>query len=1524
MIKPERPAWPLRPNPLRWVISGLLLTPGLAYANGPQGIEAVAGPAGTPLVDTSRPVPVVDIVPPTPQGISHNQFHKYNVGHGGVVLNNALTDGVSQLAGQLPGNSQLTTRAATTIFNEVTSLQLSVINGPQEIFGQAADYVLANPNGIFVNGASFINAPRASFVVGTPEFDKAGLPYLNTLHNDGLLEIGAQGLRNDHGAIALIAPRVEAYGSLDSPGKPLDILVGHNRIRYADSAVRESAQRSDAERRYDASLFGAMRAGRIRIVSTSAGAGVRLASPLIEADQGVQVRSAGELHFVGDRRDPNDIKLTRLDAGKGVLDLYSNGDMRLNAINAKARRIKVRTDKNLYLDATARETIEKDNEHWKRKAWFVTTETYDRERSTTDTRQLGSLFFTEGDMQVEAGNNATLRGAFVRADGQLRIKAGGELLIGAAIHRRHMVETVAHRKHLWRQDTRTEEIDERAERSSLSGGDIALQSGKTLRISGSTVQSPGDIHLKAPKVEIDTVALTNTRNGKDYRGDLVSGHFFGNSAKDGENSLDHVGSTVDADGKLIIETDGLAVTASTVRGKQDALLISEQEGVFIASAQNVRKVERSSNNSKLFGAFKDKNSSDREEVKHSGTEVLSDHNIRISSPKDVVFEGSKAIAGGKLDIEAAGDVLLKPVKDRTTEHTERTTHGFGASAGESKAAQDGKPGSKQYVAQVKWEAKTTETETVGETLQGSLAQGQSLTIKGGGKVVVDTSTIKTIDGDAQIEGKSVHFLSTDAKNTHTQDDSRTSVGMGVEGGIDRVGSATLIELENQRTVKESTEAGIAKAEINGDFKIIAENGQGLVEKQGADIKVAGTFNEQAGTVNNTAVHDTVSETTDSTSNTIKAGMSVEYKDITRPLEKVANEEEQTRLQQNGAEDAMDPPSLGIDIGVGHQQRAVTQTTRTARGTQVKAGAIELEVEGTLSDEGTEYEAVKGKVEIIANEHQLLAATHSTQTTLDRRDIDTSLRVDTVTGSDINVKLLGVGSSINKISMKETAVPGSLSGAQGIAIQLGTSGVYEGTRFNGGAGDVRVISDGALALPQANDHQVVDKQTLSGFGLAKGSTTPGAGKGAALLAKLEGLESHSEDTQGRAAQIDTAGAVIINTKGDMRLEGTRIGSAEQQPVSIDLQADGRTQVLASTDTHKASGQGMGGALQLGVSGNPTAGGKGASLGGAFTTSRVDEQAQTARGGEFRARDSIAIASAANADDAVQLQGLNAQGKALQVDARHGGVLIESAQSTDRRDNTDLAVGAGINGKSNPTDTGSNTSGIYGRVKLGLEQLDSTTHSNANLSADTLAINSAGDTRLAGAHLQAANINGKVGGDLQVETRQDQVDGLAVNVDLKLSREKNPQGLVNGVTSVAGPFGGKVREAAGARLSKIDPNITPTVAIDVVEQHRNTAGAATRVTGTDSIDLQVQGNTTLTGASLTGNRIDLGAGTVTKTDLAGQDYRAEGGVNGSNAPLDLVTGLKASFSKNTDNGVNLGLVRGGGHNERQTLKATVQQP
>ncbi|VEH65916.1 protein PfhB1 [Rodentibacter pneumotropicus] len=232
-------------------------------------------------VTRQKGVEIVNIATPSQSGLSHNQYNKFNVDKAGAVLNNGLQTSQTQLAGEVGKNPNLRTQAATVILNEVVSHNPSYIAGKQEIAGQKADYVLANPNGISVDGGGFINTPRASLVVGKATVESGKLTGYSI---DGEQGLTTKGTMSGATNVDLIAPTVNVSGNLQSDGN-VNILQGHNKIERADNGELTVSVLPQQEKVLDGTVAGSIQAGRIRIHSTDDRASLEVTGSNLTAKQ---------------------------------------------------------------------------------------------------------------------------------------------------------------------------------------------------------------------------------------------------------------------------------------------------------------------------------------------------------------------------------------------------------------------------------------------------------------------------------------------------------------------------------------------------------------------------------------------------------------------------------------------------------------------------------------------------------------------------------------------------------------------------------------------------------------------------------------------------------------------------------------------------------------------------------------------------------------------------------------------------------------------------------------------------------------------------------------------------------------------------------------------------------------------------------------------------------------------------------------------------------------------------------------
>jgi filamentous hemagglutinin family protein len=239
-------------------------------------------------------VPVVNINGANANGISHNVYDKLNVGKEGLVFNNSKESVNSQLAGQIAGNGNLSAGTAKVILNEVTSNNRSNLNGMLEVAGDKAHLIIANPSGITCDTCGFINTNKVTLTTGTPDMSNGELKGYTVSGGD--IKVNNK-LTNDS-PTAILARSVAVTGEIRTPSD-LTIITGTNKVDTQDNVtapVNVSWWDSLWKEQYgvDVSKLGGMYAGKIKLVSTEKGVGVRNQG-VISANSELQINANGQL-----------------------------------------------------------------------------------------------------------------------------------------------------------------------------------------------------------------------------------------------------------------------------------------------------------------------------------------------------------------------------------------------------------------------------------------------------------------------------------------------------------------------------------------------------------------------------------------------------------------------------------------------------------------------------------------------------------------------------------------------------------------------------------------------------------------------------------------------------------------------------------------------------------------------------------------------------------------------------------------------------------------------------------------------------------------------------------------------------------------------------------------------------------------------------------------------------------------------------------------------------------------------------
>lgn len=242
----------------------------------------------------------VGIAPVTRNGVSLNRYDAFNVSPPGLVLDNKA-------------------EAARTIVNEVTGTGSSTLAGDVTVDGQRAHVIIANPNGIVLDGARFINTGRVALTTGqigtTDRLIAPGITQMNVTATvtGGTITVAGGGLAGQMDAVDLIARDIRVNGPISNENPAVNaglfLSAGASRTEFesavvpgnVDPAWRRTSATGAAS---DAVLIellrpGVLGASRIGLQVTEAGAGVRMAGTALATAREFSLSASGDVVIEG-------------------------------------------------------------------------------------------------------------------------------------------------------------------------------------------------------------------------------------------------------------------------------------------------------------------------------------------------------------------------------------------------------------------------------------------------------------------------------------------------------------------------------------------------------------------------------------------------------------------------------------------------------------------------------------------------------------------------------------------------------------------------------------------------------------------------------------------------------------------------------------------------------------------------------------------------------------------------------------------------------------------------------------------------------------------------------------------------------------------------------------------------------------------------------------------------------------------------------------------------------------------------
>ncbi len=269
------------------------LFPTLSWGSDIRADPQAPGQEQATILAAANGVPQVDIQRPSAAGVSRNRYERFDVSAKGAILNNSHRQVKTRLGGWINGNPHLAAAEARVIVNEVDSRAPSRLRGYTEIAGRRAELVIANPAGIEVDGAGFINSAGTTLSAGRARIEGGVLKGFAV--REGKLTIAGGGLDDRDSDYTRLLAR--AF-TLDAGiwAQDLHLTAGANDVAATGTITPRAVNgASRPALAIDSGRLGGMYAGAIELIATERGVGVNHGGEAVAGAGGLRIEVDGTL-----------------------------------------------------------------------------------------------------------------------------------------------------------------------------------------------------------------------------------------------------------------------------------------------------------------------------------------------------------------------------------------------------------------------------------------------------------------------------------------------------------------------------------------------------------------------------------------------------------------------------------------------------------------------------------------------------------------------------------------------------------------------------------------------------------------------------------------------------------------------------------------------------------------------------------------------------------------------------------------------------------------------------------------------------------------------------------------------------------------------------------------------------------------------------------------------------------------------------------------------------------------------------